>query len=67
MVFGLYFNGSPLHKNDDGYQLIKQYNQLIKYKQYLEQLEYDHHRIGSDNDATTESAIKELIYKVDKS
>jgi len=50
MTFRLYFNGS-LASSNDGYELIKQYNQLIKYKQYLEWLAYDHKRIGGTSNA----------------
>jgi len=45
MIFKLIF-GVSLASNDDGYELMKQYNQLIKYKHYLEYLVYRHDRIG---------------------
>ena len=44
MEFILQFNGS-LASNNDGYELIKQCNQLMKQKQYLEWLAYQHDRI----------------------
>ena len=45
---------------------MKQYNQLMKHKQYLEWLYYDHDRIGGYKDATTKQQIEQLIDKVDK-
>ena len=66
MKFSLYFQGSPYY-DDDGYELIKEYNQLIKQKQYLEYLLYDHGRIGGTKEATTKQEIEELIDRVEKS
>ena len=63
MIFALYFSGSRVDDNDT-YELVKQYNQLIKHKQYLEYLEYDHHRIGTEC-ADTKQEIQELIYQID--
>ena len=65
-----YFNYNSiidLYSNNDGYELMKQYNQLIKqHKQYLEDLEYYHSRIGGYKNANTKQKIEQLIDKVDK-
>ena len=56
MTVRLWFHGS-LRKNNDEYELIKQYNQLIKQKQYLEDLGYVHDRIGGYEYADTKHTI----------
>ena len=65
MKFKLCFVGF-LFNNDDGYELMKQYNQLIKQKQYLEDLIYKHDRIGGCKYVDTKQEIKQLIDEVDK-
>ena len=65
MKFKLCFVGF-LFNNDDGYELMKQYNQLIKQKQYLEDLTYDHYRIGGYKYGKSKHTIKQLIERVDK-
>ena len=65
MRFFLYFNG-PLYHDNDAYELMKQYNQLIKQKQHLESLSYNHIKIRSHT-AYTKQEIEELIDRVDKS
>ena len=66
MIFILQFWGS-LRDNDDGYELIKQYNQLMKQKQYLKQLWYEHDRIDGWMSGSTKQEIEEMIDRVDKS
>ena len=65
MIFRLWFSGSLVH-NDDGYELVRQYNQLIKQKQYLEQLSYCHDRIGGTKTPDTKQKMKKLIDRVDR-
>ena len=55
------------NNDDDRYELIKQYNQLMKQKQYLEYLAYFHGRIDGQGVSDTKQKIKELIDRVDKS
>ena len=55
-----------LANSDDGYELIKQYNQLIKQKYYLQYLYYNHDIIGGGKRAKTKQEIEELIDEVDK-
>ena len=66
MIFKLIF-GVSLASNDDGYELMKQYNQLIKYKHYLEYLVYRHDRIGGTKSGDIKQEIEELIDRVHKS
>ena len=65
MEFILLFYRSLLN-NNDGYELIKQYNQLIKQKQYLEYLRYNHNRISGSKTGNIKQQIEELIDRVDK-
>ena len=65
MKFTLKLNGYLCNDND-AYELIKQYNQLIKYKQYLEQLWYSYNRFGGWNYADTKQEIEELIDEIDR-
>ena len=53
MRFELMLRYGPLHSNDYGLNLIKQYNQLIKQKQnqHLEFLVYEHAKIGGYKEA----------------
>ena len=52
MSFRLCFNSDyRLCSNDDGLKLMKEYNQLIKSKQYLEELIYKHQAIDGYKDA----------------
>ena len=66
MSFKLWFQCGPLSNNDDGYELIKQYNQLIKQKHHLEYLAYKHNRIGGHKYAKTRQEIQELMDEIDK-
>ena len=52
MKFSLLLSGS-LFDNNDGYELVKEYNQLMKQKQYLEWLRYNHNRIGGSKNGKT--------------
>ena len=64
--FGLFFQYGSLGSNDDGYELMKQYNQLTKQKQCLELLGYEHSRIGGDKWAKSKQEIQQLIDTVDQ-
>jgi len=46
---------------------MKQYNQVIKWKWYLEKLIYRHNGVNGYMSAGTEREIKEMIDRVDKS
>ena len=65
MGFVLLFYGS-LYDDDNGYELVRQYNQLIKQKQCIEYLAYGHDRIGGTKYVYTEQKVQELIDEIDK-
>ena len=54
-----------LYYNDDGLRLMKEYNQLIKQKQYLEELTYQHKIFDDSKYANTKQRVYELINEVE--
>ena len=67
IVFKLWFYSEcQLCNSNNGLKLIKQYNQLVKQKQYLQELGYYHKMIGGYSYAKSKQKIGELIKMVDK-
>ena len=65
MRFDLRFKGA-LYDKDDSYELIRQYNQLIKQKQCLGALTYSHQMFDGWIYARSEEDLEHMIDEVDK-